>query len=100
MDRREFFKKSILAGIAAGAAMTFGDFKKTFAGKVPPQGPPGPWRTGSDVRQSHRVTWGDEKFCEKEPNRCSQTQYRVGYFSATWRQYQSRPGETDHRTML
>jgi uncharacterized protein (DUF362 family) len=43
MDRREFFRKSILAGVAAGAAMTFGDFKKVFAGKVPPPGAPGPY---------------------------------------------------------
>ncbi|MCX6246301.1 MAG: DUF362 domain-containing protein [Bacteroidetes bacterium] len=40
MDRRDFFKKSILTGVAAGAAMTFGDFRKIFAGKVPPPGPP------------------------------------------------------------
>jgi uncharacterized protein (DUF362 family) len=38
MDRRDFFKKSILTGIAAGTAMTFGDFRKIFAGKVPPPG--------------------------------------------------------------
>lgn len=43
MDRRDFFKKSILTGIAAGAAMTFGDFRKIFAGKVPPPGAPGPY---------------------------------------------------------
>jgi uncharacterized protein (DUF362 family) len=43
MDRREFFKKSILTGVAAGAAMTFGDFRKIFAGKVPPPGAPGPF---------------------------------------------------------
>jgi len=43
MDRRDFFKKSILTGIAAGTAMTFGDFRKIFAGKVPPPGPPGPY---------------------------------------------------------
>ena len=36
MDRRDFFKKSLLAGIAAGAAVTVGDFSKVFAGKVPP----------------------------------------------------------------
>jgi len=35
MDRRDFFKKSLLAGIAAGAAVTVGDFSKVFAGKVP-----------------------------------------------------------------
>ena len=34
MDRREFFKKSILAGVAAGAAMTIGDFSKVIAGKI------------------------------------------------------------------
>ena len=38
MDRREFFKKSILTGVAAGTAMTFGDFRKLFAGKIPPPG--------------------------------------------------------------
>jgi uncharacterized protein (DUF362 family) len=43
MDRREFFRKSVLAGVAAGAAMTFGDFRKVFAGKVPPSGMPGPY---------------------------------------------------------
>lgn len=43
MDRREFFKKSIVTGIATGAAMTFGDFRKIFAGKVPPPGAPGPY---------------------------------------------------------
>ena len=43
MDRREFFKKSILAGVVAGAAMTFGDFRKAFAGKIPPAGAPGPF---------------------------------------------------------
>src|SRR5512141_230812 len=43
MDRREFFKKSLLAGITAGAAMTIGDFRKVFAGKVPPHGAPGPF---------------------------------------------------------
>ena len=43
MDRREFFKKSILTGVAAGAAMTFGDFRKIFAGKVPTPGPPEPY---------------------------------------------------------
>jgi len=43
MDRREFFKKSLLTGVAAGAAMTFGDFRKVFAGKVPPSGAPGPY---------------------------------------------------------
>ncbi len=43
MDRREFFKKSILTSVAAGAAMTFGDFGKIFAGKIPPPGPPGPF---------------------------------------------------------
>jgi uncharacterized protein (DUF362 family) len=43
MDRREFFKKSIVTGVAAGAAMTFGDFRKIFAGKVPPPGAPGPY---------------------------------------------------------
>ena len=43
MDRREFFKKSILTGITAGTAMTFGDFSKIFAGKVPPPGAPGPF---------------------------------------------------------
>jgi len=40
MDRREFFKKSILTGVAAGTAMTFGNFGKIFAGKVPPPGTP------------------------------------------------------------
>ncbi len=39
MDRREFFKRSILSGMAAGAAMAFGDVKKIF-GSVPPEGPP------------------------------------------------------------
>jgi len=43
MDRRDFFKKSILTGIAAGTAMTFGDFRKIFAGKVPPPGTPLPY---------------------------------------------------------
>ena len=43
MDRREFFKKSILAGVVAGAAMTFGDFRKAFAGRIPPSGTPGPF---------------------------------------------------------
>jgi uncharacterized protein (DUF362 family) len=43
MDRRDFFRKSLLTGVAAGAALTFGDFKKVFAGKVPPEGPPGPF---------------------------------------------------------
>jgi uncharacterized protein (DUF362 family) len=43
MDRREFFKKSILTGIATGAAMTFGDFSKIFAGKLPPEMPTGPY---------------------------------------------------------
>jgi hypothetical protein len=43
MDRREFFKKSILSGVAAGAAMTFGNFEKIIAGKVPPSGGPGPY---------------------------------------------------------
>jgi uncharacterized protein (DUF362 family) len=43
MDRREFFKKSILTGVAAGTAMTFGNFGKIFAGKVPPPGPPEPY---------------------------------------------------------
>lgn len=43
MDRREFFKKSLMAGLAASAAMTIGDFRKVFAGKVPPQRPPGPF---------------------------------------------------------
>jgi uncharacterized protein (DUF362 family) len=45
MDRREFFKKSILAGVAAGAALTLGDFNKVFAGKLPPAGSANP--TGS-----------------------------------------------------
>jgi uncharacterized protein (DUF362 family) len=35
MDRREFFKKTILAGVAAGAAMTIGNLGKVIAGKVP-----------------------------------------------------------------
>ncbi|MGA2822804.1 MAG: DUF362 domain-containing protein [Bacteroidales bacterium] len=43
MDRREFFKKSLMAGITAGVAMTFGDFRKVFAGKVPLQKAPGPF---------------------------------------------------------
>ncbi len=43
MDRREFFRKSILTGVAAGTAMTFGDFGKLFAGKVPPPGASGPF---------------------------------------------------------
>ena len=43
MDRREFFKKSILAGVAAGAAMTIGDFGKIIAGKIPSPGAPGPY---------------------------------------------------------
>jgi uncharacterized protein (DUF362 family) len=45
MDRRDFFKKSLLAGIAAGAAVTVGDFGKVFAGKVspPPSGGTGPY---------------------------------------------------------
>jgi uncharacterized protein (DUF362 family) len=43
MDRRDFFKRSILTSVAAGAAMTFGDFRKIFAGKVPPPGPPAPY---------------------------------------------------------
>ncbi|MCX6244591.1 MAG: DUF362 domain-containing protein [Bacteroidetes bacterium] len=41
MDRREFFKKSLLTGVAAGAAMTLGDYEKLFAGNVPPPGKPG-----------------------------------------------------------
>jgi len=36
MDRRDFFKKSLLAGIAAGAAMSIGDFSKVIAGKFTP----------------------------------------------------------------
>lgn len=43
MDRREFFKKSLLTGVAAGAAMTFGDIGRIFAGKVPPAGPSEPY---------------------------------------------------------
>jgi len=43
MDRREFFRKSILAGVAAGAAMTFSDFGKAFAGKMAPPGSSGPF---------------------------------------------------------
>ena len=43
MDRRDFFRKSILAGVAAGAAMTFGDFRKALAGKIPPPGASGPF---------------------------------------------------------
>ena len=39
MDRREFFKKGILAGVAAGAAVTLGDFGKVFAGKSNVPGP-------------------------------------------------------------
>lgn len=35
MDRRDFFKKTILAGVAAGAAMTLGDLSKVIAGKIP-----------------------------------------------------------------
>ena len=38
MDRREFFRKSIIAGVAAGAALTLGDFRKVIAGKMPPAG--------------------------------------------------------------
>jgi len=41
MDRRDFFKRSILAGLATGAAMTFGDVKKLFAGISP--GMPAPF---------------------------------------------------------
>jgi len=36
MDRREFFKKSIVAGVAAGAALTLGNFKQVIGGNVPP----------------------------------------------------------------
>jgi uncharacterized protein (DUF362 family) len=36
MDRRDFFKKSILAGVAAGAAMALGNIGKVIAGKIPP----------------------------------------------------------------
>jgi uncharacterized protein (DUF362 family) len=43
MNRREFFKKSLLTGIVTGAAMTFGDVQRIFAGKVPPAGSPGPY---------------------------------------------------------
>jgi uncharacterized protein (DUF362 family) len=41
MDRREFFKKSLLTGAAAGAAITFGKFEKVFSGNVPPACSPG-----------------------------------------------------------
>ena len=41
MDRREFFKKSILTGVATGLAMTLGDIRKLFAGKIPPEMPSG-----------------------------------------------------------
>lgn len=33
MDRRDFIKKGTLAGIAAGTALSFGDYKKLF-GKI------------------------------------------------------------------
>lgn len=39
MDRRDFFKKTILAGVAAGAAMTLGDLSKVIAGKIPAPDP-------------------------------------------------------------
>ena len=39
MDRREFFKKTILAGVAAGAAMTIGNLGKVIAGKIPTPDP-------------------------------------------------------------
>jgi len=41
MDRREFFRRSMLAGMATGAALAFGDVKKLF-GKMP-SGPLGPF---------------------------------------------------------
>jgi uncharacterized protein (DUF362 family) len=47
MDRRDFFKRSILAGVAAGTALALGDFNKVIAGKTLPPEPsfpnPGPY---------------------------------------------------------
>ncbi len=42
MKRRDFFKKSILTGVAAGAALTLGDTKKLFAGVPDPAPIPPP----------------------------------------------------------
>jgi uncharacterized protein (DUF362 family) len=36
MDRRKFIKKSVTAGFAAGAAITFGDFKSIFDTRLKP----------------------------------------------------------------
>jgi uncharacterized protein (DUF362 family) len=43
MDRREFFKRGILTGAAAGAAMASGGIGKLFANGAPLQGPPPPY---------------------------------------------------------
>ena len=37
MNRRDFFRRSFLTSLAAGSALAFGDFKKVFAGGVPPK---------------------------------------------------------------
>jgi uncharacterized protein (DUF362 family) len=41
MDRREFFKRSFLAGVAAGSVVTLGDFRKLFSRTIPAN--PGPF---------------------------------------------------------
>lgn len=43
MNRREFFKKSLYAGIAAGAAASFTNPERVFAGITPSQGAAGPF---------------------------------------------------------
>lgn len=44
MKRREFFRKSLYAGVAAGAALSLGDMKKLLASISPPlNGPPVPY---------------------------------------------------------
>lgn len=42
MNRRDFFKRSFLTGLAAGSALAFGDIRKLFAAKLPPN-PAGPF---------------------------------------------------------
>jgi uncharacterized protein (DUF362 family) len=43
MNRRDFFRKSLYAGVAAGAALSVGDPKKLFAAITVPGGPPVPY---------------------------------------------------------
>jgi len=59
MNRRDFFRKSLYAGVAAGAAFSLGDPKKLFASVPLPSGPPAPYDLVA-VRGGDPVTMFDK----------------------------------------